>query len=251
MWIGVFSFRGLAQKGGDQRRTKIEFDELSPMHYLLFLFTSPQSPEKRKIPAKNKPRDLFSRASSLAHWGEENVKPIQINRARTNGLISTSIACFHISPTTDPGFSQKVHQDWPIEGTENVKPMQTDRISRFLLLFSFYLSEKREWVGMHQYGQTGYQSDWVPVRLSTGPTEYRSDWVPGPDWVFGPDWVPGPDWYPVRLGLQSRLGDRSDWVSFTSKYLISWYKMNSIISNFFQFIETTWIWWECRCKKAF
>ena len=27
-------------------------------------------------------------------------------------------------------------------------------------------------VGMHQYGRTGYQSDWVPVGLGTGPTGY-------------------------------------------------------------------------------
>ena len=63
------------------------------------------------------------------------------------------------------------------------------------------------------------------------------------------------DWVPVGLGIQSdwvpvRLGTHSDWFSFTYKYLISWYKMNSIITNLFQFIETTWIWWECRCKKA-
>ena len=42
------------------------------------------------------------------------------------------------------------------------------------------------------------RSDWVPVRLGI-----QSDWVT------------------VRLGTQSRLGDRSDWVSFTYKYLIS------------------------------
>ena len=43
---------------------------------------------------------------------------------------------------------------------------------------------------------------------------------------------------------------RSDWVSFTSKYLIGWYKINSISTNLFQSIKTTWIWWHCHCKKA-
>ena len=93
------------------------------------------------------------------------------------------------------------------------------------------------------------RSDWVPIRLGD-----RSDWVPVGLGIQS-------DWIPIRLGTQSRLGDRSDWVpirlgdrsdwvSFTYKYLISWYKINSVITNLFQFIETTWIWWECRCKKA-
>ena len=59
------------------------------------------------------------------------------------------------------------------------------------------------------------RSDWVPVGLGI-----QSDWVPVRLGIQS-DWVLSPDWYPVRLGTQSRLGDRSDWVSFTYKYLIS------------------------------
>ena len=74
-------------------------------------------------------------------------------------------------------------------------------------------------------GGLGTSHDWPP-----SPTGTQSDWVtsrdapvPVPDWVTGyqsdrspsPDWVPSPTRYPVRLG------NRSDWVSLTSKYINS------------------------------
>ena len=54
-------------------------------------------------------------------------------------------------------------------------------------------SEQGFGIGMHQYGRTGYQSDWVPVRLGI-----QSDWVPVRLGIQS-------DWVPVRLGTQSRL----------------------------------------------
>jgi hypothetical protein len=75
---------------------------------------------------------------------------------------------------------------------------------------------------MHQSSPTGYQSDWVPVRLGTGPTWYpvrldasptgypvrlgtRSDWVPSPTGCRS-DWVPSP------TGCRSDWGTQSDWI---------------------------------------
>ena len=76
-------------------------------------------------------------------------------------------------------------------------------------------------LGMHQYGRTGYQSDWVSVRLGI-----QSDWVPVRLGTQS-DWVSSPTGYPVRLGDRSdwvpvRLGTQSDWVSSPTGYRSDW-----------------------------
>ena len=73
------------------------------------------------------------------------------------------------------------------------------KIDSQLTSFSAALEMFAARVGMHQYGRTGYRSDWV-----SSPTGYWSDWVSSPT-GYRSDWVPSSDWYPVRLG------DRSDW----------------------------------------
>ena len=49
-----------------------------------------------KLRNTSKIRVFSKTAPGFAHRGNQNLKPIQIGRALSNGLISTQIPCFHI-----------------------------------------------------------------------------------------------------------------------------------------------------------
>ena len=70
-------------------------------------------------------------------------------------------------------------------------------------------------LGMHQYGRTGYRSDWV-----SSPTGYRSDWVSSPT-GYRSDWVSSPTGYRSDW-VSSPTGYRSDWVSSLTGYRSDW-----------------------------